>query len=74
MSEEITQAQWKRSKLDQLEVECSRVMQAIRKSRRESYLIGADYRGKEFAALKRATLDLNRVGVEIRKGYWNRNS
>ena len=57
---------WKEAKIDELEVEARRLLKRIKDARSE-----ADWQSsKAWAALKRATLDLNAVGVDIRQGYW----
>ena len=58
---------WKEAKLDELEAEANRLLKRIKDARENP---GEFYHSKAWAALKRATLDLNSVGVDIRQGYW----
>ena len=57
---------WKEQKLDELETEARKIIKRIEVARGET----AYWQSRGWAALKRCTLDLNAVGVDIRNGFY----
>jgi hypothetical protein len=57
---------WKDQVLSELEIECKRLMARINKAKKET----GEYSSYEWAAVKRSSLDLNRVGARLRAGYY----
>lgn len=67
----MTKYQWRKAILNDLRVEARRLLERIDEADNE-YSLNL-YQSKGISAIKRATLDLNRVGVKLRKGYYNKD-
>ncbi len=62
----MRQEDWKQQTLDELEQEVRRLASRIEEARKDTEYTPS----RNWAAVKRATLDVNAVGAKLRRGWW----
>ena len=61
------ESRWKHKMLDELKIETKRLLARIEDAEKQGEYYSPD---RKWSAVKRASLDVNRVGAKLRKGYW----
>jgi hypothetical protein len=63
----LNKKEWELKTISELKIEAERVISRIDEW---EFTQGFEYPTSNLSEIKRASLDFNRVGIKIRKGYW----